>query len=259
MLEKRFYSSGASKLFKGNTIPPYIPTYDNSLWYTDEQSYKYNIVENNGKDDIYIQYGRNQRPWVTAKFYNYEIEILETEELENNEIRAKIKVTAKSFVSRKSVYQSGGVQVHHQILVNNIEKYSYSGSTLDEFTKTETTTTETIDVIIPPQTGTTKGSLNVRVTYPNKEFDDSNIFIGIQLFNNNPIPPQTYIPMTIRKSGTWKDLDTGGGFIKKRVSGSWLDYSEELFDTERQENQGQNRIRKNLKWLQLPKMTGGSV
>lgn len=253
-LIKRFYSSGTENTNKGSNVPPYIPTYNNSLWYSGSGSYFYNIVETNGTNDVYIQYGENKAPWVTAKFYNYEIKIIETEDLENNEIRAKIEVTAKSFLSRKSVYQSGGVQVQHEIFVDNVLKYSYSGLTTDEFTYTDPTTTEIIDVIIPPQTGSTKGALNVRATYPNKEFPNANIYIGIELFNNKAIPPQTYIPMAIRKSNTWLSLDDHDGHIRKRVSNNWLDYSEEEYNTELQENKGHNRIRRTLKWLQLPKM-----
>lgn len=63
-----------------------------------------------------------------------------------------------------------------------------------------------------------------------------------------------YIPMAIRKSGNWKALNQHSGFIKRRESGSWVDYSHEDISTSEQPNQGHNRIRKSGVWLQLPPM-----
>jgi hypothetical protein len=61
-----------------------------------------------------------------------------------------------------------------------------------------------------------------------------------------------YVPMAMRKSGTWQSLDPAGK-INIRKSGSWQDISQENFGTVGQEGTGNNHIRKSGKWLQQSK------
>jgi len=82
------------------------------------------------------------------------------------------------------------------------------------------------------------------------------LFLGFGLHNPNP---PNYVPMAIRKSSNWKDLNSNNGKILIRKSGGWVDKSIESVLTSRQINQGQNRIRRGGDWRQLPPMEGGNA
>lgn len=78
-------------------------------------------------------------------------------------------------------------------------------------------------------------------------FPYSNIYTRKQIVN-------TYKPYAIRKGGVFKTLSRPSGFLKIRKSNNWVEKSEELYGTERQENKGHNRIRKSNKWLEQAKI-----
>jgi hypothetical protein len=250
-LQKRFFGSGNfPPINKGTGNPSWLGNEgDNGTWYNagGETRYFYNVVDN---ETVYVQYGKNQDGWASGRFFAQSLDILEEVEEPDGSITATVEVQALFFKSRLTDYANAGFQVAYNLLVNNQTQYTHNGNSIDilNFPAREKIT---FTVNVQPEETATKTAFEWRTVYTAGEGQDSTTFIGFALYNPNPA---TYVPMAIRKSGTFKALDANNGFIKKRVSSNWNDYSNENNTTQRQKDKGKNRIRRSSDWLQLPKM-----
>lgn len=260
-IEKRFIvSSNEESRNMGNNIPEwYGKASQTDLWhFVPDVPYTYNIVNNK---DIYIQYGRLEQGWASAKFLGQSLDIISETELPDKSIDVEVEVKANFMHSRKTGFSQSGYRVEHKIYLNDKLQYSYIGNTLDNFDKGQKQSL-TFTVNVKPKENNPLASFLWTTVYPDGQFNNNEIRIGFGLYNpNNEPPPEpvTYIPMAIRKSNQWKDLDSNNGFIEKRSNATWKDFSEEEVETSKQVNKGKNRGRENGQWKQLPKMKGGNV
>lgn len=238
----------------GTGIPTWLADITNvASWYSGSESFFYNIVN---EEDVYIQYGKDQVGWASARFFHQTISIDNIIELEDGSIEVDFSVTPNFFRGRKNEVGSGvGYNVEYTIKIGSEIIWNWVGTTVDSFNFYDGLE-QTFNVSIPPETGNSQGAFHIDIHYPDGQFSDAEMIVGIELYNSNP---KTYVPMAIRKSRSWKALDSNNGKIKRRISGSWVDKSEENFNTQREVNQGKNRLRVNNQFRQLPKMIDGGV
>lgn len=248
-------SSGSDdpSIYKGSAVPPWSGSWSTrSTWYDDDtNSWFYNITPNN---NFYSQYGKDQVGWASTRFFRQSLTILNQVTNSNGSIDATVRIIPYYFKSRPVSTPGDGVRVSYDVYIGTTKVYDYNGNTRDVIDLGREDEIE-INVHLDPEETYQGTAFRIIVTYPNGEFDNSTIRTGFTLYNPNP---PVYVPMAIRKSGTWKDLDTNNGKIKRRVSGSWVDKSEESTATIRDVNTGKNRIRKSSVWRQLPPMRGSN-
>lgn len=238
---------------KGNNEPTWLNNIDNkSTWYSGSANFFYNIVND---DTVYIQYGKNESGWASGRFFAQYVKIINETENTDGSISADVEFQTLFFKGRKSDFSVAGFDVIYTITVDDIEQYNFSGNTYADFDKPAQDKV-IAPVTVQPQEESIQFTLKIKIEYPNGELSTQIINAGFSLFNPNP---RTYRPMAIRKSGSWKDLDSNNGVIEIRKSGTWVDKSLENRDTSRQINEGKNRIRINGQWRQLPQMDGGSA
>lgn len=250
-LERVFYlSSNLATIDKGVQIPPWNGNYNRENWWgspLDEQYYFYSMSGN----ETYIQYGYNNPDWAAARFFGESVEIISETQQDDGSITAKVKVTPNFFTGRKSQYASPvGFRVNYTIKINNVVVYTFSGQSIDIFTY-GVSTSQTFDINVKPNQTESRTALEIAINYPNGEVPNSTTVTGVGLFNPNP---PTYIPMAIRTGGTWTSLNKNKGYINKRKGGVWTDCGKENTSTQLQANKGQNQIRQDGTWKQLPLM-----
>lgn len=252
-LQKRFFFDGNKPAInKGSNVPPWNGNYNVENWYLDDTNYVfYNIV---GNDEIFIQYGKNRTGWASARFLKETVTILNETENTDGSITASVRVQANFFVGRRNELASAGFEADYRVRINNQTQYEFSANTYDNFTYGSKPAIE-FTVTVEPKQESSSSAMEVRFFYPNGEAPTSTFTVGFSLYNPND---PTYVPMTIRKNGSWKDLNSNNGKIKRRINNAWVDKSEENGATSRQINKGKNRIRINNEWRQLPKMNGGT-
>lgn len=241
----------------GKSVPPWYPNYQdvNNWYWSSSDPPDYAFFFNDVGDDVYVQYGKNETGWASARFFGQTLKIIEEQELPNGDIKVKVDVKANFFNGHKNNIATAGYAVKYTVKINNVVQYTFTGNTIDSFSH-GSRPSQVFEVTVKPQQTTTRTAMIVDIEYPNGEFPDRQLIVGFGLFNPNPV---TYVPMSIRKSGSWKDLNSNNGKILIRKSSSWTDKSYENTETSRQENKGKNRIRRAGIWRQLPKMTGGKA
>lgn len=251
-LEKVFYvDSDALYRNKGGSVPPWYPNWKViSNWYFESGvSFCYNIVNDK---DVYLQYGRDDVGWASARFLSKTLDV--TNEVENSDgsITADITVTSHFFNGMPNNNPVTGYETNYLVKINGIIQYDFTDNSRAEFTKGARPPI-TFSIKVDPQETNTQTAYEISFEYPNKEVPDSYMHVGIGLFNPN-VP--TYTPMSIRKTNQWKDLNSNNGKILIRQGSSWIDKSKENISTSKQIDKGKNRIRKSNNWRQLPPMEG---
>nr|WP_216682552.1 hypothetical protein [Enterococcus innesii] len=251
--ELRFFSSTSqNNRNMGTVVPAWAGNYNRGNWWSDSSNISFFHSATNA-GETYIQYGQNTNVWATAKFFGKRIEILSETRNSDNSLSVRVRVTPTFFSSRQTAFAAGGVAVRWTLRINNVTVYTFNGTTTTEFTN-GAGSAQTIDVRIPPQQESTVSVFDISIVYPNGEFPNANMRVGFAL--RNPLP-NTYVPMAIRKSDTWRDLNTNNGKIFRRgASGNLIDVSQEDATTSREPNVGRNRIRKSGVNRQLPPMDG---
>jgi hypothetical protein len=253
-LRSRFDSSGAYSAAQQQGVPAWrtgAGIDDKMNWWggpgTDEnEAFYWSLVDNHA----YIQYGKNQSAWAGCRVID---EILTwTNERQNPDgsVECDVTVDIGDYWGRTTDYFTGSVPVVHRVKVGDQTVITYSGGTGDAFRVAANPNRVTKHISVSPQSYSDTVQLYMDVHYPTGVFPDAHFEAGLTLYN--PTPP-AYIPMSTRKNGQWLNLNDHGGHISIRHA-TWQDRSKELFTTQRQENQGHNRIRRSGKWLQLPKM-----
>ena len=222
-----------SKWYKAGVLYPYF--------YTTEK-------KSESESTIYIQYGHNSQGWATTKFFVYTIHIKNVSRETGNRLKFTVDVTLDYIASQITDFLIAGVKVTHEYRVNGQNFYKQSGTTADAYEK-KPNVKKTLTFTVEPEETSNATMLETKTTYPDGEFENGSIFLGYEIKNNLP---KAYKPMSIRKSGQQKTLNTEKGYIKIRVGKQWTDRAEEKMDTRLKPNNGRNRIRKNSQWLQLP-------
>ena len=244
---------------KGANVPNwYGNESDRSSWYSSPNPfdywYWYNLLSGT-TNTTYIQYGQNKQGWGSGRFFAQDVQIVEQTHLENGSIRVKVRSRLIRFRQRKTDFSVAGFNVRYNLKILGNTVFSYSGTTIDNINEGASDWYERTYTVAPLETEQGTG-INLEIKYPNGDAIDNDMFIGFGLYNPNP---PTYVPMAIRKNGSWKDLDSNKGKIKRRINNTWVDKSEENFNTSKEINKGKNRIRRSGNWRQLPKMKGGNA
>lgn len=201
-LKKLFDVSTSSNIVdKGSTVPSWVSSRAKSNWWRGGSSVDYfNSI--NG-DKIYIQYGQNQEKWASTRFMIESIHIEDEEEQSNGNIKVKGFVQLELLDGKLTDFAAGGVRVHRTISINGETIDDWNGRTNQEYTKTnlkKISFNETIE----PQEKSKSTQMKIQTIYPDGEFSNNTIVLGIAL--KNPNPPK-YIPMAIRISKDWQALD----------------------------------------------------
>lgn len=214
---------------------------------TDEnEAFYWSLIGNRG----YIQYGKNHPGWAGCRFVDEVLTWTNEQQHEDGSVSCDVTVDVGHYNGRRTDYFRGNVPVVHTLKVGGQTIATYSGGTGDAFDVAPNPGRITTHITVGPQQYSDSIQLFMEIHYPTGIFPDAHFAAGLTLYN--PTPP-SYIPMATRKNGQWLNLNDHGGHILIR-HGGWQDKSKELFTTQRQENQGHNRIRRGGRWLQLPKM-----
>ena len=172
-------------------------------WWADDEGteYFYSIDGNT----IYIQYGQNKPDWASVIFIVEEVDYDETKN-EDRSIDVEGEVTIKKLDSVTTNYANEGVRSKTTFTLNDevikeTEGYSNESSELSEPKTVKFS--ETID----PGDKSKSTQLKMENTYPDGEYNDVTVTMGMTLENKNK---SQYIPMAIRINGNWRSLDQRG-------------------------------------------------
>ena len=201
-LEKLFDVSTSSNIVdKGSTVPAWAGSRAKSNWWSGGASVDYfNSI--NG-DKIYIQYGQNQEKWASTRFMIESVHVEDEEEQSNGNIKVKGYVQLELLDGKLTDFAGSGVRVHRTISINSETIDDWNGRTNEEYSKSnlkKVSFNETIE----PQQKSKSTQMKIKTVYPDGEYSNSTIVLGIAL--KNPNPPK-YIPMAIRISKHWQALD----------------------------------------------------
>lgn len=201
-LKKLFDVSTSSNIVdKGSTVPDWASSRAKSNWWSGASNVDYfNSI--NG-DKIYIQYGQNEQQWASTRFMIESIHIDEEEELSNGNIKVKGYVQLELLDGKLTDFAGAGVRVHRTISINGEVIDDWNGRTNQEYTKNNLKKVS-FDETIEPQEKSKSTQMKIKTVYPDGEYSNSTIVLGIALKNLNP---PKYIPMAIRISKDWQALD----------------------------------------------------
>ncbi|GCF92508.1 hypothetical protein NRIC_03990 [Enterococcus florum] len=256
ILQKQFvFTSTTVNRNKGTIRAPWFGNWSKPNWWYDGLNSTDYFYSQFG-DQAFIQYGQNyNKPWASTRMFAETVHINKEVLNPDGSVTATVTVNPDAFVQRKTDYAATvGYRVVYSVRINNVEVWSYTGQTIDEFTFLNGKA-QTFTATIPPQQTFTGTAIEINIHYVDGQYHDSNTRVGFALYN--PTPP-TYVPSATRKSGQWKDNHRNSGRILIRKKGVWVEKSNENPATSRGENVGHNRIRKAGKWRQLPRMNGGT-
>ena len=199
-LKKLFDVSTSSNIVdKGSTVPPWASSRAKSNWWSGGASVDYfNSI--NG-DKIYIQYGQNQEKWASTRFMIESVHIEDEKEQSNGNIKVKGYVQLELLDGKLTDFAGAGVRVHRTISINGETIDDWNGRTNQEYSKSnlkKVSFNETIE----PQKKSKSTQMKIRTVYPDGEYDNSTIVLGIAL--KNPNPPK-YIPCLLYTSPSPRD------------------------------------------------------
>ena len=189
---------------KGSEVPQWYKngTDDYSNWWSGgENDYYFYSIKN---DTVYIQYGQNATGWASTIFIVQTLDAKETT-TNNNEIQVDGDITVEKLDSVVTQYAGAGVLAHTQVTLNGKTIKDSTGMT-NEGSTLDKPQTVSIKETIKPQGTSDSTQLTMKNSYPNGEYQNSSVTLGLTL--KNPNLPQ-YIPMAIRLSDGWEELDSG--------------------------------------------------
>lgn len=222
-----------------------------SKWYYSSQDNAFFLYHLEKNKKFYVQVGMNRNDFASARFVTETYDILNEHLNEDGSVSADIKITLSPLSGRRTDYAGGGVSVKMTMYFGDTVIGGYTGNTANPVDVGSNPNPITVHVKLGPQETAENTQLKLHYEYPNGEYTNSTMTLGGAIYN--PTLPN-YVPMAIRKSNNWKSLNKNHGFITIRKEGTWQDKSKENKNTERQANQGHNRIRRSSSWLQLPPM-----
>lgn len=215
-------------------------------WYDGNADIMYGIQGNTAC----VQYGCNRSDYASARGFYETINI--TNEVVNSDgsIDADVTLYISSINGYKTSMSQAGYPAETTITLAGQQVAHRMGNTIDTFYMEPVPHEITKHVHLAPSTQSNELDLVYFTHYPQGQYPDSPIKLGLTVYN--PLPP-TYKPMSIRR-GDWKSLNANNGFIRIRHGGNWQDKAEENAMTSMHNNVGHNRIRRAGVWKQLPKM-----
>ena len=254
------YDINAGTNYRNHTgKPPWLNKInDKSTWhFANNVEYNFNIEElGDGEFNIYTQYGRNDFPtWGSTRFFAQNVKINEKEKLDDNTVVADITITPLFFYGRKTDGSVRGYPVQYTFEVGGQQFDQFSTNTVSNIDKEYNVDPITHEVRIKPESSSTGATIHVTTRYPEGQYDTRTTYAGVGL--TNPLSEFIeYVPMSVRKSGNWRALNTDPkGFIRIRKGGTWEDRGLEDEATVMQQDKGHNRIRRSGNWKQLPPMS----
>lgn len=262
-LRPEFYiSSNVRADNMGDSIPPWFSNVnDKSTWYNGQNEvnyYFYNLVNNGSSSTnvdytVYIQYGHNTQGWATVKFFVYKVSGIVTNIGTSKDKNLNANITFNSFWSRLTDTGTGNVSVIWNIYVLGYRVGGYTGDTGDEFT-TNPNENVNSNIIIPYGGSTTQTCLNVTQTYPNGDFPNTNIEVGVRLFND--LDPE-YYPLAYRNFNnnvrytSFNDIPNKTTAIRKS-DGSLVKFPILEYDNQNVSGVGNFRYRESSNLRQVP-------
>lgn len=196
--------------------------------------------------DVYLQYGSNNRDgyWAAVRFYELHYRV-DSETL-NPDGSIDAQISFEGGILRSAVF-GGGLYVIYEWRMDGKNIGHWEGDTGTPIAKDFTPVTTIVHLEAGQKSHVS--NLEINIYYPGSGAR-INMIVGVDIANNNP---PIYTPMSLRDS-IWLSLNWHKGFIKRRISNTWKDFSIESGGTSMQENQGHNRIRRDNKFIQLPPM-----
>lgn len=173
----------------------------NNWWKGSDNTFYFYSVDGN---TVYIQYGQNAEGWASTIFIVQEIDAKETNK-GNNSIEVDGNVIVKMLDSVVTEYAGAGVQARTQVTLNGTTIKDKTGMT-NKGSTLDGEKTVSIKETVDPQDTSDSTQLTMKNSYPNGEYPNSSVTLGLTLFNPNL--PQ-YIPMAIRLGDKWQELDNG--------------------------------------------------
>lgn len=188
---------------KGNYVPKWyqdgINDYGN-WWRGSDDTYYFYSVDGN---TVYIQYGQNAEGWASTIFIVQTLDA--SEDTKGNTITVKGNIIVKMLDSVVTEYAGAGVEAKTTVTLNGTTIKDSTGMT-NEGSTLDGEKTVSINETIDPQEKSNSTQLTMKNTYPNGEYPNSSVTLGLTL--ENPNLPQ-YIPMAIRLGDKWQELDNG--------------------------------------------------
>lgn len=215
-------------------------------WYDDNADIMYGIQGNTAC----VQYGCDRSDFASARGFYETINIANEVVNSDGSIDADVTLYISSISGYKTSMSQAGYPAETTITLAGQQVAHRTGNTIDTFYMEPVPHEITKHVHLAPSTQSSELDLVYFTHYPQGQYPDSPIKLGLTVYN--PLPP-TYKPMSIRR-GDWKSLNANDGFIRIRHGGNWQDKTEENAMTSTHNNVGHNRIRRAGVWKQLPKM-----
>ena len=201
----------------------------------------------------YVQYGQNINTiWSSAKALKFFYTILNEVVHSDNSVTFDFSVLIYG-ASHAVNNPNTGYSVVNTIKMSSTTVFTHTGTTKDTYNidPNSSNAYTFTGITLAPRAKYASAQIVYQSHYPNGEFPDATINLGVLL--TNPLYP-FYTPMTTRKSLAWKTLNSNGGHIQRRVNGVWTDFSVDNQSTENQAGYGHTRRRTSGTFIQLPKL-----
>lgn len=204
---------------------------------------------NDATEQFFMQFGGNGNGWASARFISYRLALSGQTENSDGSIDLTWTATLGHFKGHPGDGQPGGKHSVYDIKLNGRTEWHREGDSGDSFDIAPNTPTVTGTAHI--EAGADYNGAILLFHTEVEGFSPDEFSVGFKIHNPNP---PTYVPMAIRKSGTYQSLNTHHGFIRLRAGGSWHNRGEENLTTSKHQDTGHNRIRRSGHYLQLPPM-----
>lgn len=201
----------------------------------------YNFAYSTFNDYGYMQYGFNRSPWATVRCFRNHLVI--NSQVTNNDGSVDVNFTLSGLQinSYKTVANTGvGFDVRYEISQRGILEYTWSGSTTDEWSYISPNSF-TDNVRIPANSSYRGTAIQLKIIYPNHEYEDFYLDIGLTLFNT--IPP-LYTPNFYKKNNVGVGVNGSGKSNAFKKSNTLNIVKKELYTTINSDN-GNIRVKKN--------------
>lgn len=212
---------------KGTSLPPWNASSRSAIaslvsntsnWWSDSSSDVFYSIQNSGNNfDVEFQYGQNLQIWASAKFIKYSYGISNEVINADNSITFDLTISFLGVVSNKTSYSKAGVSVVNKLYLGTQTIMSRSGNTIDNFQVAVNNDNPIVfkKITLSPRSSFNAAQLQWGSQYPNHEYTDAILNIGMLIFN--PLY-SWYVPMITRKNRAWLPLNGNAGKILRRVN-----------------------------------------
>lgn len=226
---------------KGTSLPPWNASSRSDIaslvsnisnWWSDSHTDAFYSSQNIGNNfDVEFQYGQNLQIWASAKFIKYSYSISNEIINPDNSITFDLTMSFLGVVSNKTTFAKTGVSVKNRLYLGSQVIMARDGNTIDNYqisVNGDNPITFKNITLAPRSTLNTK-QLQWGSQYPNHEYPDAIINIGMLIYNPLYV---MYTPMITRKNRAWIPLNGNAGKILRRVN-HYIAYANSADGTDR--------------------------